>query len=57
LPEGKGNVQLNHDEISDDGVDLARFDKTASTTSWTLIAFMQRKSIGQLRRKQGLHST
>ena len=31
--------------------------ETAATTSSTLTAFMQRKSIGHSRRKQGLHST
>src|SRR5206468_6311060 len=34
-----------------------KIDITASATSWTLTAFMQRKSIGHLRRKHGLHST
>src|SRR3954470_2455111 len=32
-------------------------DNTVSTTSSAGTAFMQRKSIGHLRRKQGLHST
>jgi len=34
-----------------------RIDITASTTSGTLTAFMQRKSIGHSRKKHGLHST
>jgi len=34
-----------------------KIDITASATSWTLTAFIQRKSIGQFRRKHGLHST
>jgi hypothetical protein len=38
-------------------VDLCKIDKTASITSWTLTAFMQRKSIGHSRKKHGLHST
>lgn len=36
---------------------LFKIDKTAATTSSALTAFMQRKSIGHSRRKQGLHST
>jgi len=38
-------------------VDFCKIDKTATTTSWTLTAFMQRKSIGHSRKKHGLHST
>ena len=36
---------------------LASIDRTAPTTSSVVTAFMQRKSIGHSRRKQGLHST
>ena len=36
---------------------LASIDSTAAATSSALTAFMQRKSIGHSRRKQGLHST
>ena len=36
---------------------FASIDSTAPATSSALTAFMQRKSIGHLRRKQGLHST
>ena len=38
-------------------IHLASIDSTASATSSALTAFMQRKSIGHSRRKQGLHST
>ena len=38
-------------------VPASKIDKTASVTSSTPTAFMQRKSIGHLRKKQGLHST
>src|SRR4029077_3356427 len=36
---------------------LPSIDSTAPATSSALTAFMQRKSIGHSRRKQGLHST
>ena len=38
-------------------IHLASIDSTAPATSSALTAFMQRKSIGHSRRKQGLHST
>ena len=38
-------------------IHLASIDSTAPATSSPLTAFMQRKSIGHSRRKQGLHST
>src|SRR5437667_12895617 len=41
----------------DSEIHLARIESTASATSCALTAFIQRKSIGHSRRKQGLHST
>ena len=41
----------------DSEIHLASNDSTASATSSAVMAFMQRKSIGHSRRKQGLHST
>src|SRR4051812_723800 len=38
-------------------IHLASIDSTAPATSSLVTAFMQRKSIGHSRRKQGLHST
>src|SRR3954469_13747373 len=39
------------------GCPRSSWPETAATTSSTLTAFMQRKSMGHSRRKHGLHST